>query len=131
MNEFREFSPSQSKAPWFFSLAWSLPAGLETCALSLPVSECVREVSAVEEVRYSGITVTVLAAEEFVPQMPVVVLGLPPGLCFFLDKVCPGGDADEGPNVKEREREEASTEPNPDPLRVCDCWSGEAAMDTV
>ena len=41
-----------------------------------------------------------------------------------------GGDADDGPNVNERDREDANTDPNPDPLRVWNCWSGDAAMET-
>ena len=59
---------------------------------------------------------------------PPTVLGLPLGLKTFCDKAVAGGDADEGPNVRERERDEARTEPMPEPLRGCDCWSGEAAI---
>lgn len=42
-----------------------------------------------------------------------------------------GGDADDGPNVNERDNEDANTDPNPDPLRAWDCWSGDAAMETL
>jgi hypothetical protein len=39
-----------------------------------------------------------------------------------LAKALAGGDADEGPKVKERDNEDASTDPNPDPpLRGWDC----------
>ena len=60
---------------------------------------------------------------------PVATLGLSPGLCFFLLILTTGGDADEGPKVNEREKEEAKTDPNPDPLRGWNCWSGDAATE--
>lgn len=59
------------------------------------------------------------------------VLGLPFGLCFFLLRALAGGDADDGPNVKERENEDAKTEPIPEPPRDCDCWSGEVAIEVL
>lgn len=58
-------------------------------------------------------------------------LGLPLGLCFLLPKTLAGGEADDGPNVKDRESEEANTEPIPEPLRGCDCWSRDAAIETL
>jgi hypothetical protein len=51
----------------------------------------------------------------------VTAPGLWPGLGFFFPRWLAGGEADEGPKVKERDNDEASTDPNPDPLRGCDC----------
>ena len=50
---------------------------------------------------------------------------------FFLLKVLVGGDVEDGPKVNERENDDASADPKPDPLRGWDCCSGEAAMETL
>lgn len=62
---------------------------------------------------------------------PVATLGLSWGVGFFLSIRLSGGDADDGPNVNERDNEDANTDPNPDPLRGWDCWSGDAAIETL
>lgn len=61
---------------------------------------------------------------------PVATLGLSPGLVLFLLGLCAGGDADDGPKVNERDSDDAKTDPKPEPLLGCDCWSGEAAIET-
>lgn len=62
---------------------------------------------------------------------PVATLGLSWGVCFFLSILVIGGDAEDGPKVNERDNDDANTDPNPDPLRGCDCWSGDAVMETL
>jgi hypothetical protein len=61
-------------------------------------------------------------SKEVLTTCPVVAtLGLSWGVGFFLSSLLVGGDADDGPKVKERDNDDASTDPNPDPLRGCDC----------
>ena len=40
-----------------------------------------------------------------------------PVLGFFLPRRFAGGDADDGPKVNDRDNDDASTDPSPDPLR--------------
>lgn len=43
-------------------------------------------------------------------------------------RVFVGGDADDGPKVNERDKDDARADPKPDPLFG---WSGEAAIETL
>jgi hypothetical protein len=62
----------------------------------------------------------------------VPTLGLSLESAFFLVNALVGGDAEDGPNVNERDNEDANTDPNPDPpLRGWECWSGDAAIGTL
>ena len=51
----------------------------------------------------------------------VVTLGFSPVFDFFLLKMFAGGDADDGPKVNDLDNDDASTDPNPEPLRGWDC----------
>ena len=92
------------------------------------MSEWARELAAVGAIRWSVIPDTGFAESAPLGHAPVV-LGLPFGLCFFLPHVLVGGEADDGPNVKDFVKEEARTEPSPE--RECGCWSGEVAIETL
>lgn len=48
------------------------------------------------------------------------MLGLSWEACFFLSVRPVGGEADDGPKVKERENDDANAEPKPDPPRAWD-----------
>jgi len=43
--------------------------------------------------------------------------------------VLAGGEADDGPKVKDRDRDDARADPIPELLRGTECWSGEAEIE--
>ena len=72
----------------------------------------------------------------FEPDGQAKTAGVPLGLSlckleFCLFRVSAGGEDDEGPKVNDLEKEDAMTDPNPDPLRCWYCWSGDAAKESV
>ena len=109
----RQDSELDSKALWFLYATFSRVAGLPIWGgRSLSVSDWVYKLKLVTISFDSLMVLTVVGI--------VATLGLSPGLCFFLPRLLrwvTAGDADDGPNVNERDSEEARTDPNPDPLR--------------
>lgn len=55
---------------------------------------------------------------EILTACPVATPGLSWGVVFFLSILLVGGDEDDGPNVNDRDKEDANTDPNADPLRA-------------
>ena len=116
-----------SKVPLFLKVTLIFFVGFGF-NLSLSTSDWVCEEVVV---RWSGFTDAALALELLGVHAPgpPSARALSFWACFLLSRSLAGGDAEDGPNVKDREREDASADPKPVPVRGCDCWSGEAAND--